>query len=178
MKSISTRRQFAALTLALILALILATTPAWSVEATFSGRVFDADGVTPQSGVTVSLIEGPGETIYSSEATGTSGTFLIDSAPVGSYSVLVDTAEGAYQYPVPLELHEGANKPLALSLNASQTGLGGGGGLDGWPKWVILGVLIFSGLCVAAEVVDGSSSGSFEGAVTLFTADDLDDSEN
>jgi hypothetical protein len=169
MKSISFRRPLAMLTVALI----LAVSPAWAVDATFSGRVFEADGVTPQPGVTVNLVEGEGQTVFSSEATGANGTFVIDSAPVGSYSLLVETPQGAFLSPVPLELHEGANKPLALSLNASETGLGNKGGIKGWAQWLIIGLLIAGGLYVASEVADGSSSGNFEGISTVIIADDL-----
>jgi len=170
MKSISIRRPLAALTVALILAI----SPVWAAEATFSGRVFEADGFTPQSGVTVNLVEGQGETVYSSDATGANGTFVINGAPVGSYSLLVETPEGAFLSPVPLELHEGANKPLALSLNASDTGLGNDdGGIKGWTQWLIIGLLLMAGLYVASEVADGSSSGSFEGISTVIIADDF-----
>jgi hypothetical protein len=171
MKSFAFRRPLALLTVALI----LAVSPAWAVDATFSGRVFEADGLTPQSGVTVNLIEGEGRTVYSSESTGANGTFVIDGAPVGSYSLLVETPQGAFLSPVPLELHEGANKPLALSLNASNTGLGNEGGIDGWAQWLIIGLLIFGGLYVASSVANGSSSGSFEGGSTpiVIDADDL-----
>ena len=52
MKSISIRRPLAMLTVALI----LVASPAWAVDATFSGRVFEADGLTlSQQGLEIRL---------------------------------------------------------------------------------------------------------------------------
>lgn len=132
--------------------------------ATFGGRVFESDGITPRSGVTVQLVRGEGESVYPSPATSADGTFLIDNAPAGSYTLLVDTGEGAFVSPNPLELRPGANKPMALSLGAAgeTSGLGSPSQapMKPWLKWFIIGLLGATGLYVIYEVTDNENAGS------------------
>jgi len=158
MNSIPFRRSLAAVLVA-VFSTFLSLPPALAMDASFSGRVFEADGMTPRSGVTVNLVKGEGEKFYTSEATSADGTFLIDGAPAGSYSLLVDAGQEAFLSPDPLELQAGANKPLALSLSSSggetqQTGIGSAKGMKPWAKWLTVSLLGVAALAVGYRVVN------------------------
>ena len=90
-----------------------------SVGASLSGRVFQADGITPRTGVTVSLVDDTTEGMWRSEPTRDNGGFRIEQAPAGSYTLVVETQEGAFISPEPVALQPGTNQPLALALNSS-----------------------------------------------------------
>ncbi len=161
MMSIPFRRPFAAL-LVLAMSTVLHLPSAGALDATFSGRVFGVDGATPRSGVTVHLLQGDGETMFRSRATGTDGTFVIEQAPAGSYALLVETPEGAFLAAENLELKPGANKPLALALGAAgeASGLGSATPTKRWLKWLIIGLLGVSGLYVIDEVTSSEDPSS------------------
>lgn len=161
MMSIPFRRPFAAV-LVLVLATVLHLPSAGALDATFSGRVFGGDGATPRSGVTVNLVQGDGESVFSSRATGADGTFVIEKAPAGSYTLLVEAPEGAFLAAENLELQPGANKPLALALSAAgePSGLGSATQTKPWLKWLIIGLLGVSGLYVIDEITNGEDPSS------------------
>ena len=158
MNSIPFRRPLAAVLVA-VFSTFLSLPPTLAMDASFSGRVFEADGMTPRAGVTVNLVKGEGEEFYTSEATSADGTFLIDGAPAGSYSLLVDAGQEAFLSPDPLELQEGVNKPLALSLSASgsesqRTGVGSAEGMKPWLKWLTVGLISMTALYVGHRVLN------------------------
>jgi hypothetical protein len=163
MNSIPFRRPLAAVLVA-VFSTFLSLPPALAMDASFSGKVFEADGSTPRAGVTVNLVKGEGESIYTSPATSADGTFLIDGAPAGRYSLLVDTEQGAFLSPDPLELQAGVNKPLALSLSSSggemQTGVGSAEPMKPWLKWLTVGLIGVAALYVGQRVVNPESDGS------------------
>lgn len=136
--------------------------PALAGNAVFSGRVLDSDGITPRSGVVVTLLENENpDRVYRSAPTGDEGSFRIDSAPAGSYALIADTEQGAFLADGALRLQEGANNPLALTLNADarpnfQTGASGsgGGGLAAWAKWTIAGVIGVAAILLVIEATD------------------------
>jgi hypothetical protein len=154
--------------LAIATTMLLPATRA-GVGASLSGRVFHADGMTPRSGVTVSLVDDGGNRTAQSHPTNGDGTFLIADASVGTYNLVVEAPEGAFVAPQPVALHSGANRPLALSVQAAQPnyqqqpGLGGGSsarGLPTWAKWVIAGGIAVVALVVIAEVNDEETPSS------------------
>lgn len=164
MRSPVLRRFFAVLLVATFVVVVPAAR-AQALDAELSGRVFAADGLTPRSGVTVHLVRGEGESVYSSVATNSDGTFAIGDAPAGTYSLLVETADGAFLSPEPLQLQPGANRPLALSLSAAadqDTGLGSPNARPTrtWVKWLVIGVLTASGLYLVHEVTKGEELSS------------------
>jgi hypothetical protein len=164
MNSIPFRRPLAAVLVA-VCSTFLSLPPVLAMDASFSGRVFEADGMTPRSGVTVNLIKGEGESIYTSSATSADGTFVIEAAPAGSYSLLVDSGQEAFLSPEPLELQSGVNKPLALTLNASrgetrQTGLGSARPMKPWLKWTTVGLISVTALYVGHRVLKSETGGS------------------
>ena len=100
MTCIRCRRPLAALLVA-ALSIFLSVAPVGAMDASFSGKGLRSRRDHPAIGVTANLVQGEGESIYSSLATSPDGTFAIDGAPEGSYSLLVDTGEGAFLSPRP-----------------------------------------------------------------------------
>ncbi len=132
-------------------ALVVAVTAAFGAplpDARFSGRVLNADNVSPRAGVVVLLVDADQRT-YASEPTNDEGAFRIESAPPGSYSLVAETAEGAFLATAGLELQAGPNEPVILSLKTGASDLSargglaatGGGGLPRWGKWLIAGII-------------------------------------
>jgi len=161
MRSIPGHRSLAVL-VAVCLAATVCLPRAWAADATLSGRVFGSDGSTPRAGVSVHLVRGEGEQVFSS-TTSADGAFAI-GAPAGSYTVLVDTPDGAFVHGQPVEVQAGANPPLALALMAA-AGPGGSrsaarAGIRPWVKWLIVGFLGLSGLYIASEIVESEKPGS------------------
>ncbi len=155
------RRLVAAmLTAAIVAALTIAPVQA-AGSASFGGRVLQQDGVTPRSDVVVHLVDARGETGARSVPTTDEGAFRIAQATPGTYSVLVDTGDGAFISPTPVTLKSGPNPALALSLGGGspnfyqqQTGLGGGKALSAAWKWSIVGAISVGALFVVNELSD------------------------
>jgi hypothetical protein len=158
----SAPRRILASLLVTAIALVIPAARAQALDASLSGRVFEADGVTPRAGVTVNLVLGEGESIFASPTTNADGIFAIASAPPGSYRVVVETSAGAFLAPQPLELEPGVNRPVALSLATEQSGLGSATAdpIAEWLKWLIIGLIGVAGLYVIFEVTDSEDSPS------------------
>jgi hypothetical protein len=91
---------------------------AWgaSSPATFRGRVLDADGVTPRTGVVVALYDARTEVVVRSTPTDARGSFRIEGAAAGSYALLAETPQGAFLAAGEVRLSPGENRPLSLAL--------------------------------------------------------------
>jgi hypothetical protein len=91
---------------------------AWgaSSPATFRGRVLDADGVTPRTGVVVALYDPRTEGVVRSTPTDARGSFRIEGAAAGSYALLAETPQGAFLAAGEVRLSPGENRPLSLAL--------------------------------------------------------------
>ncbi len=139
-----------ALARSLVLALIVLSVqlPASAGGGLFNGRVVEPDGLTPREGVVVRLVDG--ERSFPSAPTNAEGRFRIADAPAGTYVLVADTSEGAYDATEGLTIAEGRNEPLQLRLRSgghAAAGSGGGGGTaaKGLPKavkGVIAGILV------------------------------------
>lgn len=158
----SRSRRALAATVALTTALFVMPAPIWAgTDAQLAGRVFDSDGITPRSGVTVTLVEEQSQATFSSQPTDDKGIFRIDDAEAGGYRLLAETPEGAFLAGDRLELQEGANKPLSLTLAPAQTTPGGAKqGLPTWAQWTIAGGIIVTGLLLILEVTDDKEEGA------------------
>lgn len=145
---------------ALVLALTASTlTPAWAEPgAVFTGRVVQADGVSPRTGAVVALFDGRSDLTFRSEPTRGDGAFRIDQAPAGSYGVIVETDQGAFALAQPMSLAPGANTPLALKLSAQATDdsapvtTASKDQFPPWAKWVIVGVISAAALLVINDL--------------------------
>lgn len=105
------------LAILLALALLAPTVPAAPAAAQLRGRVVQADGRTPRTGVTVVLVDGAGQARYRSEPTSSRGVFRIAAAEAGSYRLLAETAEGAFLAPEAVSLQAGDTRAVSLALN-------------------------------------------------------------
>jgi hypothetical protein len=139
-------RSFAATTAIVALVWVLSTpmTPAGAL-ASWGGRVFESDRLTPREGVVISLGNAQGVETLRSEPTRGDGAFRIDGAPAGTYRLTVETPEGTFVSSEPVTLESGSNPSMALSLapgitrSGQEHGLGGEGG-DAGP-WIFAGVV-------------------------------------
>lgn len=132
--------------------------------AVFRGRVLGRDGVTPRAGTVVNLYDAAAEKTFSSSPTDARGVFRVDTAPPGTYAVVVEAPEGAFLAGSSLTLHEGANTPMALALKPNAEGEPPAGvpvvatppaaGISNLAKWAIVGGLALG----AIFVVDGLTS--------------------
>ena len=136
-------------------------------SALLSGRVMEADGFTPRSGVVVALVDDENRLVYRSDPTNDEGAFQIDSAPAGGYKLLAETDTGAFLASDDFTLAGGANKPVALKLNPSAEGsnatiapgqTGASGSKSSWWQWVIAGSIIVAGLLVVADASESINS--------------------
>ena len=157
-----------ALALVLTVPLILLSIPSSAhagESADFAGRVFQADGITPRSGVVVALYDPATEQTFRSQPTSDEGSFRISEAPAGNYALVAETGEVAFLAEENLELQAGSNRPLALTLqtapgyetaSSSQTPKSG---MKPWAKGVIAGVIGVAALYLIYDVTketDGS----------------------
>lgn len=150
-----------AFTLALILATgsLLSAPPTWSADgAMFSGRVFQSDGVSARTGVVVALYDERSGDVFRSEPTSDDGVFAFDSVPAGTYALLTESSEGAFLAGEPVELHEGSNRAVSLSLSATPPDgtfapgkTSGKKGPSKLASWLIAGSIIVVALLVLDE---------------------------
>ncbi len=132
--------------------------------STLTGRVLAQNGTDPRAGVVVTLVETASEHAYRSSPTDARGAFTIETAPPGSYALVVEAPEGAFLASSDLRLAPGMNRPLALALKPGKqnepppdapSGSGGKkGGVPAWAKGVIAGGIVVG----AAIVVDAVTS--------------------
>jgi Carboxypeptidase regulatory-like domain len=157
-------RRISALGLALATASFLSAPPASAGEpAVLTGKVFQADGRTPLTGVVVHLVDPTSEREYGSSPTRADGAFRVDQAPAGAYRVLAETPGGAFLAEHAVTVEPGANRPVALTLSsaapmhqqaADPAATTQSGGLPTWGKWAIAGGIALAALFVIGEVTD------------------------
>jgi len=159
----SRSRRALALTLAATTALFLVPAPVLAAgEAQLAGRVYDADGATPRSGVVVTLVDAATDESVSSTPTNDEGTFRIEQAQAGTYRVLAETPEGAFLAADAVDLQPGANRPLSLTLKVAPAMEGTTGSkMKTWKKWVIAGAITVTALFLINEIsTESDASGS------------------
>ena len=110
------RRFAASITISVLITVLAVPHVVASPPASWGGRVFDGDRATPRGGVVVRLGGEPGSGTVRSDPTRADGSFVIESAPPGTYTLAVETAEGVFVSSERVELHPGSNTPLALGL--------------------------------------------------------------
>lgn len=81
-----------------------------------SGRVL-AGPEQPRAGVVVTLYDTRTEDTFRSAPTDSRGAFHIDTAPPGTYALLVEAGEGAFLASDSIRLDSGAPRAVSLSLN-------------------------------------------------------------
>lgn len=126
-----------------------------ALTASWGGRVFEADRVTPRSGVVISLVDASRKELRS-VPTRADGGFALEGAP-GSYTLRVETEEGAFLSGEPVTLNAGVNKPMALALDRidgkKDFGLGDEG-VSRRTEWIIAGAVTVFALFVLFEITD------------------------
>jgi hypothetical protein len=154
------------------LALLVAVTTMFSItfspllaagNAEFNGRVLQVDGVSPQPGVVIVLLDTQNNDAneFRSEPTNDEGIFTIASAPAGTYTLLAETAAGAFLASDQFVLTEGSNRALSLTLatrtptQLTEAGIGASGGsMSALMKWTIIGVIAGAAFYIVNEVID------------------------
>ena len=148
-----------ALALAVTVACTLTPAPLFAASgaATFTGQVLQSDG-TPRAGVQIILVNDQRQAEFESTLTADDGTFRIEGAAAGTYSVVVDTPEGAFLAAESVVLTPGVNPRLSLTLQslAAQGTVGAGQSLGGvtWGQWTIFGAIALAAAVVIHEVTD------------------------
>lgn len=127
--------------------------------ASWGGRVFEVDRATPRAGVVVSLRGELGQVSVRSEPTRADGAFTIEDMPSGKYTLAVETADGVFVSPEPLDLRPGSNTPLALALrpaiySASQGQGFGGGEMPRAFQYAIGGTILLFALFVLDKIFE------------------------
>lgn len=176
MASGPTRRVLASV---LFVATLTAAVPPNAVAgggAVFRGRVLNADGITPRSGVIVTLVDQRGEAVVRSGTSDEGGAFRIDSAPAGSYAVIANTPEGAFLASAAVTLRPGDNAPVGLSLQQTPpttppsppppppagetTTTTTTTRLVPWQKWALVGVIVVSSLFLIDQLSEDEATAS------------------
>jgi hypothetical protein len=155
-------RRALALGLACTIVAVIAGPPAPADGAILSGKVFQADGATPRSGVVVQLVDPRTERSFPSATTREDGAFRIEGAPAGTYRVLAETPAGAFLAGDSVTVSPGANRPVSLTLQEAPPApptpadptTASTGGLPTWGKWLIAGGIAVGALFVINEVTD------------------------
>ena len=114
----------------LVLSLILSNTPTLLAQAgasgqgpttaTLQGRVFGPDRVTPLQGTVVRAVRGDGVQVFSSLPTDVKGNFSIPHIALGSYDIVVETADGVFVVEKTLALSEPKDYGLSLATVPSE----------------------------------------------------------
>jgi hypothetical protein len=140
--------------------------------STLTGRVLTQNGADPRSGVVVTLIEPASERAYRSSPTDARGSFTIDAAPAGSYTLVVEAPEGAFLAASDLQLAPGVNRPLSLALKPGKQGQPPAdaapqdpnakkkGAVPTWAKWVIAGGIVVGGVIIIDAVTSSDNNAS------------------
>lgn len=166
MTSKTFRRRLAAI-LVVTTACLYMNLPALAADAAvLQGRVVASDGLTPVTGAVVTLVDVSGERTFSSPPSGETGTFRLDSAPAGTYALVIEAAEGAYLAASEVALQEGPNPPVALAIKAGEES--GSGQIPPppspqekvWKKWVFIGLVGISAAATVKFVSDDEDKGS------------------
>jgi hypothetical protein len=83
-------------------------------SATISGRVYEADRVTPIQGAVVRAVRGDGAQVYSGLPTDEKGNFTLTNIIPGSYDIVVELPDGVFVVERTLSVSEA--KAYSLSL--------------------------------------------------------------
>lgn len=140
--------------------------------STLSGRVLTQSGVDPRPGVVVTLVAPASALAYRSSPTDARGAFTIDTAPAGSYALVVEAPEGAFLAASNLVLAPGVNRPVSLALKPGKQGEPPAGstppppapkqGVPTWAKGVIAGgIVVGAAIVVHAVISDSNEASSF-----------------
>ncbi len=144
------------------LAFLVGPPAAAGETAILAGRVFQADGATPRTGVVVNLVDPDGARAFPSAPTRDDGSFRVEGAPAGTYRVLAETPNGAFLAGESVTVEPGNNRPLSLTLKGAAPSFqsspdptgSASGGLPTWGKWLIAGGIAVGALFVINEVTD------------------------
>lgn len=138
--------------------------------STLTGRVMTQTGADPRQGVVVTLVEPATERAYRSSPTDARGAFTIDSAPAGSYALVVEAPEGAFLASNNLQLAPGVNRPVSLALKPGKADEEPAKatpppdhqkrGVPTWAKWVIAGGIIVGAAIVVDSVTKDDNEAS------------------
>jgi hypothetical protein len=137
--------------------------------SSLSGRVLAQNGADPRPGVVVTLVEQPSERAFRSSPTDAKGAFTIDSAPAGSYALVVEAPEGAFLASSNVQLAPGVNRPVSLALKPGKAGeaapeqAASGQKPSGVPtlaKWVIAGAIVVGAAIVIDAVTKNNNEAS------------------
>jgi hypothetical protein len=147
-------------------------------SSTLTGRVLAQNGADPRSGVVVALIEPVSEREFRSSPTDARGAFTIDSAPAGSYALVIEAPEGAFLAASNLQLAPGMNSPLALALKPGKQAQPPAstppqdsnqkkkGALPTWSKWVIAGGIVVGAAIIIDAVTSSDNASTFAPTTT------------
>jgi hypothetical protein len=161
--TLQTYRRTLALALVVSMALAIAPSPVLAAESgVVVGKVLAADGVTPLSGVVVSLVDSKSQQVFSSSPSSDRGAFET-SAPAGDYRVVADTSNGAFLTAGAVRVAAGANPPMSLTLRQAAAQEPGTpppppppatppSTISPWAKWVIVGGIVVAGILVVDAV--------------------------
>jgi hypothetical protein len=132
--------------------------------ASWGGRVFSPDRVTPRPGVIVSLTGDEDRQTVRSTPTRADGAFVISDASAGTYELTVETPEGVFVSSEPLELESGVNTPMALALSTGPVNAkldhGLGSEQSRRTEFIFAGVISVFALLVILEITDDESETS------------------
>lgn len=124
--------------------------------ASWGGRVFQGDRVSPRQGVVVSLVDDRAGRTLHTEPTRADGAFTIEGEP-GTYKLRVETPEGVFVSPEPVELAAGVNRPMALALDAEKDHGLGNAEVSRTTEYVFAGIVLLFALLVFLEITDDAS---------------------
>lgn len=158
-----------------VFGLLTLTSSGWlqaAAPSSLSGRVLAQNGADPRAGVVVALVAKESEQAFRSSPTDAKGAFTIDSAPAGSYALVVEAPEGAFVASASVALAPGVNRPVSLALKPGKAGEAPPdqpaaaapkkGDLPTWAKWVIAGgIVVGAAIVVDAVTKDNNEASSF-----------------
>jgi hypothetical protein len=88
--------------------------------AEIRGSILGADGLTTIAGVTVKAAHMATHQIYTSNLTGTDGTYKLSDLPAGSYDLAVQTPQGLFAADALVEAKEGRRTTVSLAIRADR----------------------------------------------------------
>lgn len=116
---------------ALVFSLAISGFPAFAADgetggetpgtATLSGRIFEADKVTPIAGAVVRAVRGDGAQVYSSLPTDEKGNYDLNFLPPGTYDLVVELPDGVFIVDRTLSIPEAKAYELSLSTVVSES---------------------------------------------------------
>ena len=120
----------------LIVAIVLATSPAYSAPApaTLTGTVYADDVVTPLVGATVVVTDASGAKL-SSQPTAADGTFTVPSVAPGRSAIALETKDGSFAVTTPVTLAPGETRGVYLALKAGSQATGSDNKRKGRSGW-------------------------------------------